>query len=155
MRKPERSRASFLEIGETPADSAPAQDFPQLVALATMFEADLREGGKGELPDEELKKLEHTANAKVLTQLEYFAGKYLCNQGHEAKAIECWKRCLAVPRIFDPFRTLAGHELLLRKLGPESYKELLQRPLEKPLAQADAMLCPSLPSISLLPKTAK
>jgi hypothetical protein len=108
---------------EHPYDQRPHRE--ELIELARLFIADLAAGGKSIFDFEKVHALRDKAAERDRCTFNYFLGCYLDDHGKPELAVDYWKLCMGNPELGLGTRTLAGAELVRRKIKPEEWKSLL------------------------------
>lgn len=105
----------------TPSGSNPAA----LVSLAQFARDDLAGGGKGVIDPKWIETALADSDVSDKVNFYCYLGKYLERRGNEEDAVRFWIQCMAQPRISWMGRTLAGAELLERKVTFAEYRDRL------------------------------
>jgi tetratricopeptide (TPR) repeat protein len=99
-----------------------------LLELAKFLIADIAKNGKAEFDWIAIDNQCAKANGAGQIEFNYFLAAYLDQHGKPEKAIEYWKRCMAMTQMNNLCRTLAGSELIKHGVKPSEYKAALHKP---------------------------
>lgn len=113
--------------GEEYLRIATQQPRRELVGLAKLMVADLKNGGHGEIDLMTAKRLRSTADETEQMNFNYYLAKYLDLHGKPDEARQLWMHCMGYRIMFDYIRTLAGAELQDHGVRPDDYKDLVQQ----------------------------
>ena len=94
-------------------------------SLASYILRDLEDGKGGDLNTAQLEDLIAEADLSDRAYLLYFVGAYCNRYGQVDRAVEYWKRTVALPLVRNDGRNLAIYELRKRGMTDDEYRKLM------------------------------